>query len=175
MATIYTTTMSSPLGPLGLRSDGRALISVTIGSDGEDTGPCEGVLERARAELERYFAGSLRELDLPLAPAFGSPFQREVWRALVAIPYGTTLSYGELARRIGRPGAARAVGRANATNPLAIVVPCHRVIGQDGSLTGYAGGMEIKRWLLQHEARVAQGLGIQISELRSSAVPVPPS
>ena len=152
---IHATTMSSPLGPLRLESDGSALTSVCVGpqSEGEPTrdSGCE-LLERARGQFEEYFAGARAEFDLPLRPK-GTPFQQRVWRQLCAIPHGTTLSYGELAARIGQPGAARAVGRANALNPLAIVVPCHRVIGRDGSLTGYAGGVHIKRWLLEHEAQ----------------------
>jgi O-6-methylguanine DNA methyltransferase len=101
--------------------------------------------------LGAYFAGQLSALDvLPIATG-GTLFQRTVWRALRTIPAGETLSYGELAARVGQPGAARAVGLANGKNPIAIVVPCHRVIGADGSLTGYAGGVERKRWLLDHE------------------------
>ena len=105
--------------------------------------------------LERYFAGDLHALDaLPVASG-GSDFQRGVWRALRDIPAGTTISYAELARRIGRPSAFRAVGLANGANPIGIVVPCHRVVGSDGSLTGYGGGIERKRWLLAHEGAVA--------------------
>jgi len=103
----------------------------------------------ARA-LKDYFRGKLDRFDLPVAPE-GTEFQRRVWRELVKIPYGQTWSYAELARRVGRPGAARAVGRANATNPVSVVIPCHRVVGSDGSLTGYGGGMERKRALLAHE------------------------
>ena len=107
-------------------------------------------LRHVEEELRRYFHGRLREFTLPVAPP-GTAFQMEVWKHLRRIPYGTTVSYGELARRIGRVGAARAVGRANATNPVAIVVPCHRVVGAAGALTGYAGGMERKRALLELE------------------------
>jgi methylated-DNA-[protein]-cysteine S-methyltransferase len=108
-------------------------------------------LEQGRAALDGYFAGRRSDfLDLEL-DAPGTPFQRLVWDALRRIPFGTTLSYGELARRIGREGAARAVGAANGSNPLAIVVPCHRVVGANGALTGYAHGVERKRWLLDHE------------------------
>jgi methylated-DNA-[protein]-cysteine S-methyltransferase len=112
----------------------------------------EALLKRPRARLQAYFAGELRDFELPLAAA-GTPFQQSVWRALCDIPYGETISYGELARRIGQPKAARAVGLANGQNPIAIVVPCHRVIGADGSLTGYGGGLERKRWLLAHESK----------------------
>jgi methylated-DNA-[protein]-cysteine S-methyltransferase len=116
----------------------------------------ERMLDRARAAFASYFAGSPAELDLlPLDP-HGSEFQRRVWRALRGIPLGATASYGEIARRVGRPGAARAVGDANRRNPIAIAIPCHRVIGGDGRLVGYAGGLERKRWLLAHEAECAR-------------------
>lgn len=106
--------------------------------------------------LRRYFAGEVAAIDnLPVATP-GTAFQREVWRALRDIPVGTTCSYGEIAERIGRPRAVRAVGLANGSNPVGIVVPCHRVIGADGSLTGYGGGMERKRWLLDHESERAK-------------------
>jgi len=105
---------------------------------------------RTVRQLEEYFAGSRRTFDLPLAPK-GSPFQKLVWAELRRIPFGETISYAELAQRLGRPGAARAVGRANATNPIALIVPCHRVIGSDGKLTGYAYGVEIKEKLLAWE------------------------
>lgn len=109
--------------------------------------------------IARYFAGDLAAIDaLPVRTA-GTPFQREVWRALREIPCGTTISYAKLARQIGRPNAVRAVGLANGSNPVGIVVPCHRVIGSDGSLTGYGGGIERKRWLLRHEHALPQDLG----------------
>ena len=107
-------------------------------------------LRAATRELRAYFAGELRQFSLALAPA-GTPFQLDVWRALAAIPYGETTSYGELAKRIGRGKAVRAVGAANGSNPLPIVLPCHRVIGSNGSLTGYGGGLSIKRALLALE------------------------
>ncbi len=109
-----------------------------------------GPLQRAKRQLLEYFDGARRDFDLPLAPA-GTPFQHRVWDELRRIPYGETISYGELARRIGRPTASRAVGAANGRNPLAIVVPCHRVIGADGTLTGYGGGLPVKETLLAHE------------------------
>jgi methylated-DNA-[protein]-cysteine S-methyltransferase len=101
--------------------------------------------------IARYFAGELGAIDRIPVETGGTPFQREVWHALREIPCGTTTSYGELAKRIGRPAAVRAVGLANGANPVAVVVPCHRVIGSNGSLTGYGGGIERKRWLLDHE------------------------
>ncbi len=103
-------------------------------------------------QIAAYFAGKRRAFDLPLA-AHGTEFQQRVWAALVAIPFGETRSYGQLAASIGKPGAARAIGRANATNPICLIVPCHRVIGADGSLTGFAFGETIKRQLLTHESR----------------------
>jgi methylated-DNA-[protein]-cysteine S-methyltransferase len=108
------------------------------------------------AQLHAYFEGALTDFDLPLAPR-GTPFQMTVWQELRNIGFGETISYAELARRIGRPKASRAVGHANARNPISIIVPCHRVIGADQSLTGYAGGLERKRTLLALEARVARG------------------
>jgi methylated-DNA-[protein]-cysteine S-methyltransferase len=119
----------------------------------KDLPPDERRARKVIAAVERYFAGTLRDFALPLAPE-GTPFQRRVWDELGRIPYGTTISYAELAGRIGEPRAVRAVGAANGANPIAIVVPCHRVIGADGTLTGYAGGLDLKRALLAHEARV---------------------
>jgi len=112
------------------------------------------LLARAAAQLAAYFAGERHTFDLPLAPA-GTPFQHRVWDALLDIPYGEVRSYGELARALGRPAASRAVGFANSKNPISIIVPCHRVIGARGALTGYAGGMTAKAWLLEHERRLA--------------------
>jgi methylated-DNA-[protein]-cysteine S-methyltransferase len=116
------------------------------------------VLADARAQLTAYFAGTRVAFDLPLAP-LGTPFQQRVWEELLRIPPATTRTYGELAARLGRPHAARAVGTANAKNPISIVVPCHRVIGAGGALTGYAGGLPAKRWLLDHERAVALSSG----------------
>ncbi|HEX4493600.1 MAG TPA: methylated-DNA--[protein]-cysteine S-methyltransferase [Acidimicrobiia bacterium] len=107
----------------------------------------DGVIADTLRELDEYFAGTRREFDVPLAPQ-GTPFQLAVWDALRTIPYGETTSYGEIARSVGRPNAVRAVGQANGRNPIAIIVPCHRVIGSDRSLTGYGGGMDRKRYLL---------------------------
>lgn len=106
---------------------------------------------QASEAIERYFAGELAAIEGLAVATAGTPFQRAVWRALRGIRVGTTASYAEIARRIGRPKAVRAVGLANGANPIGVVVPCHRVIGADGSLTGYGGGMERKRWLLEHE------------------------
>jgi len=150
-------TAPSPVGPLLLAEDddGLRLIEFsnprhrTLRGDDWREGDSD-LLREARRQLERYFASECRGFDLPLAPR-GTPFQRAVWTALRAIPYGQTISYRELAQRIGMPAAMRAVGAANGRNPLPIVVPCHRVIGADGSLTGFGGGLPTKRFLLQLE------------------------
>jgi methylated-DNA-[protein]-cysteine S-methyltransferase len=110
----------------------------------------------AKRQLDEYFAGERTTFDLPLNPA-GTPFQQVVWEALRAIPYGEVFSYGEIAEQIGKPGAARAVGLANGRNPISVIVPCHRVIGASGSLTGYGGGLERKQLLLDLEARTVSG------------------
>lgn len=114
-----------------------------------------------RSQLAEYFARKRRHFDLVLAPE-GTPFQLETWRALTAIPYGSTISYAELARRVGRPTASRAVGAANGANPLPIVVPCHRVIGADGSLTGFGGGLPVKRALLELEDAACVAMRAQL-------------
>ena len=148
-------TFTSPIGPLTLHTADGSLTGVWMEDEGlpeyrDETPP----LGEARRQIEAYFAGELREFDLPLAPQ-GSGFQLRVWEELRAIPYGETISYGELAQRVGDPGAARAVGLANGRNPLPVIVPCHRVIGADGSLTGFGGGLDRKRALLELEAGVA--------------------
>jgi methylated-DNA-[protein]-cysteine S-methyltransferase len=153
--TLYST-ITSPIGELLLTSDGKSVTRLHMRTNGawrtDGWRRDDAALSEPRAQLQAYFAGELREFELPLAPG-GTPFQQRVWRALCDIPYGETISYGELARRIGQPAAARAVGLANGQNPIAIVVPCHRVIGANGSLTGYGGGLERKRWLLAHESK----------------------
>jgi methylated-DNA-[protein]-cysteine S-methyltransferase len=152
--------ISTPVGRLRLAGDESGLRSISFQNRFRPATPAESSLRaeapfrEAIAQLEAYFAGALRRFDLPLAPE-GTPFQREVWSALTAIPYGETVSYGELARRLGRPAASRAVGAANGQNPIPIVIPCHRVIGADGSLTGFGGGLAIKRRLLDLEAGVS--------------------
>jgi methylated-DNA-[protein]-cysteine S-methyltransferase len=155
-STIFAT-IDSPIGVLTLTSeDGslsgihmheqRHLKEVPVDYRRDDRG-----LAYAVEQLNAYFAGELQDFDLPTT-MHGTEFQRRVWAALCEIPYGETISYGELARGVGNPKASRAVGLANGRNPVAIVVPCHRVIGADGSLTGYGGGLERKVWLLEHEA-----------------------
>ncbi|WP_409484604.1 methylated-DNA--[protein]-cysteine S-methyltransferase [Arsenicicoccus dermatophilus] len=160
------TVVDSPVGPLTVIADGDALIAIYFADHGRtpvvaEHGPRrdeDPLLARARTQLGEYFAGRRQDFDLPLAPP-GDAFQQRVWRALRAIPYGQTRSYGALAAQLGQPGAAQAVGHANGANPLSIVVPCHRVVGADGSLTGYAGGLARKRWLLAHEEPAAGDAG----------------
>lgn len=118
----------------------------------------DAALAEARRQLEQYFTGQRQRFELPLAPE-GTPFQLAVLRALAEIPYGQTRTYADIARQLGQPKATRAVGAANRRNPLAIILPCHRVIGSDGSLTGYAGGLDAKRWLLRHEGNALSTLG----------------
>jgi methylated-DNA-[protein]-cysteine S-methyltransferase len=150
----------SPLGRLRLVATEAALVGVYFPChrraptvDARDGGGA-GVLALAERELAAYFAGERVRFSTPLAPR-GTEFQLTVWAALLAIPLGETRSYAALARAIGRPEAARAVGAANGMNPLSVFVPCHRVVGAGGALTGYAGGVESKRWLLEHESRLS--------------------
>jgi methylated-DNA-[protein]-cysteine S-methyltransferase len=145
-------TVPGPIGLLRLVSDGTAITELEMldasPSDG-DTGACP-VLEQAIAELEEYFAGKRRKFDVPLKPK-GTEFQQRVWTQLQGIPYGQTISYRELATRVGDPKAVRAVGMANGRNPIGLIIPCHRVIGADGSLVGYSGGLDRKKALLALE------------------------
>jgi methylated-DNA-[protein]-cysteine S-methyltransferase len=149
--------VDSPIGQLLVAGDddGLRFVLFARGRDGTRGARPEweadnGSLREATRQLDAYFAGKLREFTVPLAPE-GTEFQQQVWRALCDIPYGETTSYGELARRIGHPKAVRAVGLANGSNPIAIIIPCHRVIGSNGSLTGYGGGLPIKKALLALE------------------------
>ncbi len=155
-ASTYWHEIDSPVGRLLLAGDGVRLARLHFQAGPRPLAPAAGwVAARAPfaaaiAQLREYFAGTRRAFELALAPE-GTVFQRAVWRALGSVPYGETLCYGELARRIGNPRAARAVGLANGANPLPIIVPCHRVIGADGTLTGFGGGLDIKRALLALE------------------------
>ena len=162
MSTNAAATLSTPIGELLLVSDGAALVALRF-DDARRGEPTPGGAEapligRASGQLREYFAGERSSFDLPLRPA-GTPFEQRVWDELRRIPYGETTSYGEIAARIGEPAAARAVGRANGRNPIPVIVPCHRVIGADGSLTGFGGGLACKRALLDLE-RGALSLGV---------------
>lgn len=153
----HTARIASPIGPLTLVASDRGLRSISMERDaGATPGEVSGIIDhpllaQAAGQLAEYFAGTRTAFDLPLDPA-GTPFQQQVWAALRAIPYGETRSYLAIARQLGRPTATRAVGAANGRNPIAIVTPCHRVIGSDGSLTGFAGGLDNKRRLLALES-----------------------
>ena len=156
----HTITMDSPVGELRIIAGERGLRAILWGA--EDAARIASIdeadlveertplLDRAVAQLQEYFAGTRREFDLPLDP-LGTPFQQSAWLVLRTIPYGKTISYGQQALQLGDPNKARAVGAANGKNPLSIVVPCHRVIGSGGQLTGFAAGLDVKSWLLDHE------------------------
>nr|WP_194945849.1 methylated-DNA--[protein]-cysteine S-methyltransferase [Mycolicibacterium malmesburyense]CRL69257.1 O-6-methylguanine DNA methyltransferase [Mycolicibacterium malmesburyense] len=163
MTALRFRTMESPVGQLTLAGrDGRLMhlrmVDQTYEPSREDWVADDGAFPEAVEQLEAYFAGELTEFDLAL-DMVGTAFQKRVWAALLTIPYGQTRSYGEIARQIGAPGAFRAVGLANGHNPIGIIVPCHRVIGANGSLTGYGGGLDKKRTLLDMEkSRVSPAL-----------------
>ncbi len=148
--------LTTPIGPLLLAASSAGLAQVRLPTRGTPAPPEPGwrqdpmALAEPERQLRAWFAGERRSFELPLDPR-GTPFQRAVWDLLAEIPWGQTTTYGDLARQLGKPGSARAVGAANGANPLPIVLPCHRVIGRDGSLTGFGGGLDAKRWLLTHE------------------------
>ncbi len=166
--TLYRTTMPSPVGELTLVADDTALRLISFPSEEALTSPERdadfvditagepAVLALAACQLQEYFDGSRSEFDVPLAPE-GTPFQQQAWSVLRTIPFGATMSYGEQAAALGDRKRARAVGAANGRNPLPIIVPCHRVVGSNGHLTGFGGGIDAKAWLLDHERRVMFG------------------
>lgn len=168
---VYTWTNETPVGRLFLGGDGESLQFLLfdsdrnlqrpplseLGQDDSDWHESPDSFGETIRQLDAYFAGELRTFDLPLLPP-GTEFQQEVWSALCTIPYGATVTYGKIAAQIGRPRASRAVGLANGSNPISIVIPCHRVIGSNGKLTGYGGGLERKQTLLQLEAPRPQQL-----------------
>jgi len=152
------TQIDSPVGALTLVASDAGLHLLEFAASApplpQDAGWREGshlFLTQTKRQLKEYFAGKRRAFDLPLAPQGGTPFQREAWMALATIPYGQTISYAEQAARVGRPRATRAIGAANGRNPISIILPCHRVIGANGALTGYGGGLHIKEFLLRLE------------------------
>jgi methylated-DNA-[protein]-cysteine S-methyltransferase len=162
-STYHLARVSSPIGALTLVASGDTLVMVRFAAPGEGAEReletrAPGATIRAHSDpagaataLKSYFAGDLHALDRVQVDPWGTPFQRRVWTTLRSVPAGQTASYAEVARRIGTPTAVRAVGTANGANPIAIIVPCHRIIGSSGSLVGYGGGVQRKRWLLQHE------------------------
>ena len=154
--------LDTPIGALRLVSNGSHLVKIEFEDRHQPAeaaaNTCDEVLASTKAQLREYFSGQRQAFNLPLAPV-GTPFQREVWQALAEIPWGEVRSYADIARAIQRPKAVRAVGAANGRNPLPIVVPCHRVVGSDGSLTGFAGGLEMKRALLELEGSLEGSQG----------------
>lgn len=156
------TTIDSPIGVLGLVADDEVLVEVRFANsplrpgEGGERDPDHPVLALAARQLAEYFAGARTEFTVPLQP-LGTAFQHAAWSALRTIPYGATVSYGEQARRLGDANKARAVGAANGRNPIPIIVPCHRVVGSNGHLTGFGGGLDAKLWLLDHERAVLAG------------------
>jgi methylated-DNA-[protein]-cysteine S-methyltransferase len=159
---ICARTIDTPVGALTISVSDRGIRAVTWPGDAdtgrvplaEAGGDEHPLLDEVSRQLDEYFAGERTDFDLPLDPV-GTDFQRAAWEALCTIPYGETVSYGEQAERMGDRNKARAVGAANGKNPIPVIVPCHRVIGADGSLTGFAAGLEVKTWLLAHERRQA--------------------
>jgi methylated-DNA-[protein]-cysteine S-methyltransferase len=159
-------TYVSPIGPLVLSAQSDQLVGLHLPGSGDPppigTDKKTAILARAAKQLAEYFAGKRTAFELALAPA-GTAFQRRVWDALLEIPFGATRSYGEIAQRIGRPAASRAVGAANGRNPIAIIIPCHRVIGRTGALTGFGGGLPAKTFLLTHERALPVRAAAQLS------------
>jgi methylated-DNA-[protein]-cysteine S-methyltransferase len=157
-AAVRYTVIASPIGDLLLARDDVGIVELQLPQGKREQRPRpdwvrdDAAFDDVRAQLAEYFAGTRTDFDLPLHAA-GTPFQKAVWAALMDIPYGRTTSYGATAASIGTPTASRAVGLANGQNPIPIIVPCHRVVGANGSLTGYGGGLDAKRWLLGHEVR----------------------
>lgn len=159
--TIYHTHIDSPIGPLLVASDGEVLMWLSFPSGSRAFGsrpdwrPDSTPFKELRRQLAAYFSKEIQRFDLPLAPP-GTAFQQAVWQELTRIPYGETRSYGDIAKALDRPKASRAVGAANGANPLPILLPCHRVIGTNGALTGFGGGIATKTWLLRHEGVISE-------------------
>lgn len=145
-----TVVYDSPIGKLWLSAENGKIVSLSFSGTQADAEITEPVLSKAMNQLSEYFAGKRKAFDLPLE-LHGTPFQKSVWNELVKIPFGRTETYGEIAAKIGKPKAARAVGMGCNRNPIAIIIPCHRVVGKNGSLTGFAGGLDVKSKLIEHE------------------------
>jgi methylated-DNA-[protein]-cysteine S-methyltransferase len=177
-ATICYCNFESPVGRLLIEGDGQFVTGLYLPSHKDGRVPeaswrhSDSSFVEVREQLAEYFAGERQQFDLPLK-LVGTPFQQRVWQELQQIPFGTTITYAELAGRIGKPAASRAVGNANGCNPVSIIVPCHRVIGSNGKLTGYAGGIDKKEWLLDWECRAlaAQNPSKRTLGIRSVSVP----
>jgi methylated-DNA-[protein]-cysteine S-methyltransferase len=160
VSALITSYYHSPIGNIEIQHNDEFIAVVGFTEvDFEEKSKPGGVLLQCMHQLDEYFEGKLKQFDLPLAPS-GTDFQKRVWKALQTIPYAAKVSYLDIAKMLGDEKSTRAVGAANGKNPIGIIIPCHRVIGSDSSLTGYAGGMARKKWLLDHEARF--GLGVQM-------------
>ncbi len=157
MEKIYFGYYESPIGLIEVSGTSEAVRSVDFVERRRETFSSNALVENAVGEIREYFERNRRKFDAPLDPQ-GTPFQKAVWRRLLEVPYGRTASYGEIARAVGNPKAVRAVGGANGRNPIAIIVPCHRIIGSDGSMTGYGSGIWRKEWLLEHEGGARRGV-----------------
>jgi methylated-DNA-[protein]-cysteine S-methyltransferase len=159
-ATVYYSYLESPLGRMLVQGDGQFVTGLFMPCHKGQSGPdatwqhSDAPFDAVREQLAEYFAGERQQFDVPLK-LNGTPFQQRVWQELVQIPFGTTITYGQLAERVAQPSASRAVGHANGRNPISVLVPCHRVIGANGKLTGYAGGLDKKQWLLAFEGQTS--------------------
>ncbi len=154
---IHTVYYTSPIGPILLEAEGEQLTVVSFRDDvsvAETSATTSAVLQTTIEQLDEYFAGTRKQFDLPLHPS-GTAFQQKVWDQLIKIPYAETVTYLHMAKRLGNVKSIRAAASANGKNPIGIIIPCHRVVGADGKLTGYAGGLHRKQWLLEHEAKMA--------------------
>lgn len=151
----HTITIASPIGPLKLKANNKVLTSIQFLDDTDEESPQSPspLLHQAKQQLTEYFEGNRSNFDLPLQPS-GSDFEKEVWHKVKNIRFGTTSTYSDIAKQLGDVKKVRAVGRANGQNPIPIIIPCHRVIGANNKLTGYAGGIKRKQWLLQHEGAI---------------------
>ena len=157
--------IETPIGILNIVADGATVTAIQFAADPGTPQQSNNATEFCSEQLNEYFAGKRQEFDVPLEMS-GTSFQRQVWQTLQSVKFGTTSSYGDIARRIGNPKAVRAVGAANGRNPVPIIVPCHRIIGSSGKLTGYAGGLDIKVWLLNHETPALANRSFQLNESR---------
>lgn len=146
----------SPIGSISVATNDNGILSISFLDNDESFAPeyHSGIVEMVLRQLDEYFSGTRTTFDLPLAPD-GTEFEQRVWKELLSVKFGETASYLDIAKKLNSTGAIRAVGRANGANPIAIIIPCHRIVGSDGTLTGYSGGLRRKRWLLDHEARIA--------------------
>jgi methylated-DNA-[protein]-cysteine S-methyltransferase len=152
---MYEAVVDTPLGIARIRGSEKGITEIRVSDDPSLKRTIPDELRTVCTQLQEYFEGSRKIFEVPLHPE-GTPFQQKVWEALLEIPYGKRISYMDLAKKLGDPGAVRAVAGANAKNPVWILIPCHRVVGTDGSLTGYAGGLHRKKWLLNHESPSGQ-------------------